>query len=70
MQIQRETGRENARYLPGIVLPPSLQLRADPAQALAALVADADLVIAPWQRAEQVPMKTQFQLEILMHLAC
>ena len=45
MQIQRETGRENARYLPGIVLPPSLQLRADPAQALAALVADADLVI-------------------------
>ena len=49
MQIQRqdarETGRENARYLPGIDLPPSLMLRADSVTDLAPLVADADLVI-------------------------
>ena len=45
MQIQRVNGRENTRYLPGVSLPPSLQLRADPAQALAALVGDANLVI-------------------------
>ena len=37
--------RENARYLAGIALPPSLSVRADPAHTLAALVADADLVI-------------------------
>ena len=37
--------RENARYLAGIALPPSLTVRADPAHTLAALVADADLVI-------------------------
>ena len=49
MQIQRdntrEIVRENTRYLPGIALPPSLLLRADPVTALAALAADADLVI-------------------------
>ena len=37
--------RENARYLAGIALPPSLTVRADSAHSLAALVADADLVI-------------------------
>ena len=37
--------RENARYLAGIAFPPSLTVRADPAHTLAALVADADLVI-------------------------
>ena len=40
-----QTQRENVRYLPGIALPRSLLLRADPLTALAALVADADLVI-------------------------
>ena len=40
-----QTRRENVRYLPGIALPPSLLLRADPVTALAALVVDADLVI-------------------------
>ena len=40
-----QTQRENVRYLPGIALPPSLLLRADPVTALAALAADADLVI-------------------------
>ena len=41
----RGTARENVRYLPGVALPPSLQLRADPVTSLAVLVADADLVI-------------------------
>ena len=49
MQSQRnpagENTRENARYLPGIALPPSLRVQADPVGALAALVADAGLVI-------------------------
>ena len=37
--------RQNTRYLPGVPLPPSLLVRSDPADALAALAADADLVI-------------------------
>ncbi len=37
--------RVNALYLPGIALPPSLLLRADPVTALSALAAEADLVI-------------------------
>jgi len=41
MQLQRE----NARYLPGMALPPALVVRAEPLHALAALAAHADLVI-------------------------
>jgi glycerol-3-phosphate dehydrogenase (NAD(P)+) len=40
-----QIGRENARYLRSIALPPSLLLRSDSVTVLAPLVADADLVI-------------------------
>ena len=44
-QSDQEIGRENVRYLPGVALPPSLLIQADQADALAALVANAGLII-------------------------
>ncbi len=42
---QMQSQRENQRYLPGITLPPALGISAAPVAALAALVAQADLVV-------------------------
>ena len=40
-----ELVRENMRYLPGVALPPDLKICAGPAQPLADLVHDAQLVV-------------------------
>ncbi len=43
--LAMQAQRENPRYLPGVALPPLLLIQADPTDGLAALVANADLVV-------------------------
>ena len=53
-----EQGRQNQRYLPGVVLPPALACSAVGMDGLLALVADADLVVVATPMAALRPMLT------------